>query len=52
MGHNEATLKSTTATIDKKKREVMPRITRGETVGGIYHIINRANMKMKVFDDA
>ncbi|CAA6827245.1 MAG: Transposase [uncultured Sulfurovum sp.] len=30
----------------------MPRIARGETVGGIYHIINRGNMKMQVFDDA
>ena len=30
----------------------MPRIARGETAGGIYHIINRGNMKMKVFDDA
>ena len=30
----------------------MPRIARRETVGGIYHIINRGNMKMKVFDDA
>jgi len=30
----------------------MPRIARGETVGGIYHIINRANIKMEVFDDA
>ena len=29
----------------------MPRIVRGETVGGIYHIINRGNMKMQVFDD-
>jgi len=29
----------------------MPRIPRGETVGGIYHIINRGNMKMQVFDD-
>ncbi|MEA3374485.1 MAG: transposase [Campylobacterota bacterium] len=29
----------------------MPRIARGETVGGIYHIINRGNMQMQVFDD-
>jgi len=29
----------------------MPRIPRGETVGGIYHIINRGNMRMRVFDD-
>lgn len=29
----------------------MPRIPRGETAGGIYHIINRGNMKMQVFDD-
>ncbi|MCF6245205.1 MAG: hypothetical protein L3J43_09225 [Sulfurovum sp.] len=29
----------------------MPRIPRGETVGGIYHIINRGNMRMQVFDD-
>jgi len=29
----------------------MPRIARGEIVGGIYHIINRGNMKMQVFDD-
>ena len=30
----------------------MPRIARGETVGGIYHIINRGNMRMQVFNDA
>ncbi|MEA3373028.1 MAG: transposase [Campylobacterota bacterium] len=30
----------------------MPRIARGETAGGIYHIINRGNMRMQVFDDA
>ncbi|MBN2894581.1 MAG: transposase [Campylobacterales bacterium] len=30
----------------------MPRIARGETVGGIYHLINRGNMRMQVFDDA
>jgi putative transposase len=29
----------------------MPRIPRGESAGGIYHIINRGNMKMQVFDD-
>jgi len=29
----------------------MPRIARGERIGGIYHIINRGNMKMQVFDD-
>jgi putative transposase len=29
----------------------MPRIARGETAGGIYHIINRGNMKMQLFDD-
>jgi len=29
----------------------MPRIPRGETVGGIYHVINRGNMRMQVFDD-
>jgi len=29
----------------------VPRIPRGETAGGIYHIINRGNMKMQVFDD-
>ena len=29
----------------------MPRIPRGETSGGIYHIINRGNMRMQVFDD-
>ena len=29
----------------------MPRIPRGETAGGIYHIINRGNMRMQVFDD-
>ena len=29
----------------------MPRIARGETAGGIYHIINRGNMKMQVFDN-
>ena len=31
--------------------KVMPRIARGETVGGIYHIINRGNMRMRVFED-
>ncbi|MBN2895713.1 MAG: hypothetical protein JXK05_07475 [Campylobacterales bacterium] len=30
----------------------MPRIPRGETAGGIYHVINRGNMRMQVFDDA
>lgn len=30
----------------------MPRITRGESIGGIYHVINRGNMRMQVFDDA
>jgi putative transposase len=30
----------------------MPRIARGETAGGIYHIINRGNFRMQVFDDA
>ena len=29
----------------------MPRIARGETAGGIYHIINRGNFRMQVFDD-
>lgn len=29
----------------------MPRMPRGETAGGIYHIINRGNMRMQVFDD-
>jgi len=29
----------------------MPRIARGETVGGIYHVINRGNMRMQVFED-
>lgn len=29
----------------------MPRIARGETSGGIYHVINRGNMRMQVFDD-
>jgi putative transposase len=29
----------------------MPRIPRGETQGGIYHIINRGNMCMQVFED-
>lgn len=29
----------------------MPRIPRGETEEGIYHIINRGNMRMQVFDD-
>ena len=29
----------------------MPRIPRGESEGGIYHIINRGNMKMRVFHD-
>ena len=29
----------------------MPRIPRGETAGGIYHILNRGNMRMQVFDD-
>ena len=30
----------------------MPRIARGETAGGIYHIVNRGNIRMEVFDDA
>ncbi|MBE0496440.1 MAG: transposase [Campylobacterales bacterium] len=30
----------------------MPRIARAESVGGIYHVINRGNMQMQVFDDA
>lgn len=30
----------------------MPRIPRGETIGGIYHVINRGNMRMQVFDDS
>ncbi len=30
----------------------MPRIPRGETLGGIYHVINRGNMRMQVFDDS
>ena len=29
----------------------MSRIPRGETAGGIYHIISRGNMRMQVFDD-
>ncbi len=29
----------------------MPRIPRGETERGIYHIINRGNMRMQVFDE-
>ncbi|MDD3775345.1 MAG: transposase [Sulfurovaceae bacterium] len=29
----------------------MPRIPRGESTGGIYHIINRGNMRMQVFND-
>ncbi|KAF3978313.1 MAG: hypothetical protein HFP77_02485 [Methylococcales symbiont of Iophon sp. n. MRB-2018] len=33
------------------KPTTMPRIPRGETQGGIYHIINRGNMRMQVFDD-
>ncbi len=36
----------------KNKRESIQRIARGETVGGIYHIINRGNMKMQMFDGA
>jgi len=35
----------------KNKGNKMPRIPRGETAGGIYHIINRGNMKMQLFDD-
>ena len=38
--------------IIKTKENPMPRIARGETVLGSYHIINRGNMKMKVFNDA
>lgn len=30
----------------------MPRIPRGESSEGIYHIINRGNMRMQVFNDA
>ena len=29
----------------------MSGIPRGETVGGIYYIINRGNMQMQVFED-
>ncbi|MBE0492402.1 MAG: transposase [Sulfurospirillum sp.] len=29
----------------------MPRIPRGESVGGLYHVINRGNMQMQVFHD-
>ncbi|CAC9594610.1 hypothetical protein [uncultured Gammaproteobacteria bacterium] len=29
----------------------MPRIPKEETQGGIYHIINRGNMRMQVFND-
>ncbi|MEA1953521.1 MAG: hypothetical protein U9O24_03965 [Campylobacterota bacterium] len=29
----------------------MPRIPRGETAGGIYHIINRGNMRMQGLDE-
>ncbi|WP_305908092.1 transposase [Methylomarinum sp. Ch1-1] len=29
----------------------MPRIARGEKAGGIYHIINRGNRQMRVYDD-
>jgi len=29
----------------------MPCIPRGETTGGIYHIINRGNIRMQVFDN-
>jgi len=30
----------------------MPRIPRGDSADGIYHIINRGNMRMQVFNDA
>jgi len=30
----------------------MPRIARGESMGGIYHVINRGNMRMEIFEDA
>jgi putative transposase len=30
----------------------MPRIPRGDSSEGIYHVINRGNMQMQVFDDA
>lgn len=29
----------------------MPRIPRGDSAEGIYHIINRGNMRMQIFDD-
>lgn len=29
----------------------MPRIPRGDSAEGIYHIINRGNMRMRIFDD-
>lgn len=29
----------------------MPRMPRGDSAEGVYHIINRGNMKMQVFDD-
>ncbi len=34
-----------------QKDKSMPRIARGESIGGIYHVINRGNMRMQVFDD-
>lgn len=30
----------------------MPRIPRGDSAEGMYHIINRGNMRMQIFDDA
>jgi putative transposase len=30
----------------------MPRIPLGDSANGIYHIINRGNMRMQVFSDA
>lgn len=30
----------------------MPCIAKGESIGGIYHVINRDYMKIQVFDDA
>ena len=29
----------------------MPRIARGKTTGGSYHVVNRGNMRIQVFDD-
>jgi hypothetical protein len=49
----QATLISTSlqSSNEQKSEIIMPRIPRGDSANGIYHIINRGNMRMQVFSD-